>query len=270
MSDTTPTQPPPPASAKKGLSPLAWILIIIAVIGTVSVAGCFVVGVWVFRTGQEAVQEVAGDTSLGDFLEDLSENPARVGAEAIVRANPDLDLVSTDEAAGTITFRNNRTGEEATLNFEDIAEGRLSMTTAEGEVSIDGSEASRGGGVTLTGPEGTTRFGATSDLSDVPDWVLLFPGATDTQNAFQTTSGSRVSGAISGTTTDSAQVVIDYFAEELEDAGYAIVSRSMNQSPNGSLGAIAGELEAEGRTINVTAIEQGGETQVMVNYQGQS
>lgn len=269
MPDTAPPPASPPSSApaKKGLSPIAWILLIIGVIGTVAVAGCFVVGVWVFRAGQEAVQEVTGDTSLGSFLEDLRKNPTRVGAEAVIRANPDLDLVATDEAAGTVTFRDNRTGEESTLNFEDIAEGRFSVTTADGEISIDGSEAATGGGVTLTGPEGTTRLGATVDLSDVPDWVRLYPGATETQSTFQTTSAGSVSGALSGTTTDSAQVVIDYFAAELENAGYTIMSQSMTRTPDGALGAIAAELEAEAHSTNVTAIEQDGETQVMVNYE---
>ena len=97
----SPPSPPPAPPAKKGLSPLAWILLIVGVVGVLGLAGCFVVGVWVFRTGQEAVQQVTGsDTGLGGFIEDLRENPARVGAEAIIRANPELDLVSTDEDGG--------------------------------------------------------------------------------------------------------------------------------------------------------------------------
>jgi len=104
-------------------------------------AGCLPLGVFVFwaRAGGGA-RSHWGQGDLG-FIEELRNNPVQVGAETLIRMNPELDRVSTDEDAGTLTFRNNRTGEEATLNFEDVAEGRFSTTTDEGEDAVDVGEA---------------------------------------------------------------------------------------------------------------------------------
>ena len=249
------------------------MLLVLGTVGIVVLGGCFVVGVWVFRTGQEAVQEVTGsETGLGGFLEDLQENPARVAAETVIRVNPELDLVSTDEAAGTITFRNNRTGEEATLNFDDIAEGRFTMTTSEGEFSMDASEAvaegSAEGGVTFSGPDGTARIGGAADLDSVPAWVPLYPNATETQGTYQTASGDRITGAVTARTGDSAQEVLDHYEQALEAEGYTIVSRTMNETPSGVFGAFSASLEAEGREVTIAVTGQDGEVQVIVNYEG--
>lgn len=267
-----PISVPPPASptppSRKGLSPLAWIAIVVGGVLVVGFAGCLAVGVWVFQTGQEVVREATGSDSLGGFVDELRGDPARVAAETIVRVNPELDLVSTDEDAGTVTFRNNETGEEATLNFEDIAEGRFSMTTAEGEYVLDASAAGEEAGLVLSGPDGDAVFGATTDLSDVPDWVPIYPNASQTQSAFRTVSADSLTGAVSGQTTDSAEVVLDYYEGLLEGAGYAIGTRSLTESGTGALGAITGELSAPERQVNVAAVEQNGETEIMVNYLG--
>ncbi len=269
MSDAGTTPPPLPESgaAKKGLSPLAWIGLGIGAFVAVGFAGCLALGVFMYRTGQEAVREATGSEGLSDFVEGLQDDPARTAAEAMIRLNPDLDLISTDDTAGTITFRDNRTDEEATLNFADIAEGRFSMTTAEGDVSIDASESAAGAAsVTFRGPDGEMRFGGSPNLADVPDWLPVYPGGTDAQSAFQTTSGDTLSGAVASKTTDPARTVVAYYKGVLEDAGYVISAESLTQAGTGAIGAVSGEHDAEGRSITVAAMEQPGETQVMVTY----
>jgi hypothetical protein len=100
-----------------------------------------VLGVSVFNWGRGALEDATGERSLSDIVERLEDSPARTMAETVIRMNSELELLSTDDDAGTITFRSSETGEEATLNFEDIAQGRFTMTTSEGEVSIDASAA---------------------------------------------------------------------------------------------------------------------------------
>ena len=58
-----------------------------------------------------------GVSKAKEYAEEFEENPAKAVAETAVRVNPELDLVSTDDEAGTITFRNDRTGEEATITL---------------------------------------------------------------------------------------------------------------------------------------------------------
>ena len=119
-------------TGKKGLSPVAWIAIGcggILIVGMIAVAG--LVG-WGFFKARELVEEFDG-------------NPARAAAETMIKLNPELELIESDEDAGTVTFRNEKTGEVATLNFEDIAQGRFTVSTDEGEFQVDGSGAAEGG-----------------------------------------------------------------------------------------------------------------------------
>ena len=102
-------------------------------------------GFFVFQKGKEIVQEATGSESFQEILQDLKDNPVKTAAELMIRTNPELQLLATDDEAGTFTFRITRTGEEATVNFEDIAKGRFSVTTSEGEYSIDASGETEGG-----------------------------------------------------------------------------------------------------------------------------
>ena len=217
MSNGAPPPDPRSAPAKKSLSPLAWVAI---GCGGIVVVGFVVLllGVFIFQKGKAMVEDATGSGSVAEFLQDMQDNPAKATAETMIRMNPELDPVATDDEAGTITFRNNRTGEEATLNFEDIAEGRFSMTTSEGDYSIDASSEAEGG-VTFRGPEGETRFGASADLSDVPDWVPAYPGATETQSTMHSTTADGFMGAFASKTSDDAQTVVDHFRQLFEDRG---------------------------------------------------
>ena len=260
--------PPIPGSApvKKALSPLAWVGIGCGGVAVVGVVVVVLLGVWTFQRGREMVEDATGSGSVGEFLEDLQDNPAKTAAETMIRMNPELDLVASDDRAGTITFRNTRTGEEATLNFEDIAEGRFSMTTSEGDVSIDATGQAGGGGVTFSGPDGETRVGATADLSGVPDWVPVYPGAADTRSMMQSATADGVMGALTSTTSDDLQTVVDHFKQVFEDQGYEIGSESVTKTGDRALGAITGELAGEGRSINIVIVENAGESQVTINY----
>ena len=258
--------PPNPGSApvKKALSPLAWVGIgcgSVAVIGVVVVS---LLGIFVFQRGRELVEDATGSGSVAEFLEDMQDNPAKTAAETMIRMNPELDLIGSDDGAGTVTFGNTRTGEEATLNFEEIVEGRLSMTTSEGDLSVDPS------GVTVTGPEGETRVGATADLSGVPDWVPVYPGATDTRSMMHSATADGVMGALTSTTSHDLQTVVDHFRQVFADQGYEIGSESVTTTGDRAFGAITGEQAGAGRSINVLVIENAGESQVTVNYNQQT
>ena len=149
-----------------------------------------------------ALEDSSGEQSLSDLVESLEDNPVRTLAETAIRMNPEFELLSTDDAAGTITFRNIETGEEATLNFEDIAEGRFTITTTDGNVAVDatGGSSDGAGGVTFTGPAGQIRLGANVDLGDLPEWVPVYPGSSELPYVTSTPEGQ--SGMMSGTTVD--------------------------------------------------------------------
>lgn len=217
------------------------------------------------------MREATGAESFSDLVDELGDDPARTGAEAMIRMNPELDLIGTDDAARTITFRNSRTGEQATLNFADIAEGRFNMTTGEGEYSVDASaETVVGGegGVTFRGPEGETRIGTAAGRVDLPGWVPIYPGGNEPQTSHQTETSSGLSAAVSSTTSVDAQMVVDHYKKTFEDTGYSIGSESITKTGDAVFGAITGERQEEQRSINVAVIQSAGKTQVVVNFTG--
>lgn len=238
---------------KKGLSPLAWIAIGcggLVVVGGIAVAA--LVGFGIFKAKE--------------FVSDMEANPAKTAAEAVVRINPDLDLVETDDEKGTMTIRNNKTNEVATLNFAEIAEGRISFTTDEGEYKIEASGQGEEGSVTLTGPDGKAQFGASASLEDVPDWVPLYPDATEAQGTYRVETDDGVTGIVAAKTGDDWKKVLEYYKKMLEDDGYEIGGETMTTTAGGSLGGVNATLESEGRTINVGVVAEGGETQITINY----
>ncbi len=101
------------APARKGLHPLAWIAI--------GCGGLIVVGVVVAM-----VLGIFAAKKLGE----VGDNPAKA-AEWFIKMNPDLELVEHDESAGTMTVRQESTGETVTANSEDLKEGRSSSASAD-------------------------------------------------------------------------------------------------------------------------------------------
>lgn len=239
------------SAQKKGLSPLAWIAIgcgaLVLIFVVVSVA---LLGFGMFKA-KEMVQE-------------LEANPAKATAEMMVKLNPELELVDSDDDAGTITIKNVKTGETITVDFEDVADGKISFSTEEGgEVSIDASEGGEGG-VTVTGRDGEVRLG--TSLSKVPDWVPLYPQSSQGQGTYTSETEEGVTGLVVATTSDDAATVLAYYEEHLADEGYEITQRSTTTAGDGTFATLQGEMADRGRTLIVSVVEQGGETQVNVNY----
>ncbi|MCP4224029.1 MAG: hypothetical protein GY773_11850, partial [Actinomycetia bacterium] len=122
------TQPP----AKKKVSPWVWVL-----------GGCLVLIVVVLLLMGGCTWFLADKAK--DIAADFEANPAKAAAEMAVRLNPDLELVSTDEEAGTMTVLQKSTGKEVTLDFDEISEGRFSFETDKGESTISFDPQGDGG-----------------------------------------------------------------------------------------------------------------------------
>src|SRR5215470_8519944 len=102
-------QPVPPPSPRRGMHPLAWVAIIILCLFGVGLLGVFSFGLWVAR------------------------NPARAVRRLVTAANSNLEVVSTDEGAGTITLRDRRTGKVATITFDQARAGNFRVSAEDGE-----------------------------------------------------------------------------------------------------------------------------------------
>lgn len=241
----------PPAAPKKGLHPLAWVAIGCG--GLVVLAGIvFVVVTWF---AAQKLKQVASD---------FENNPGKAAAEMFVRLNPEVEMVSSDDAAGTMTVRNTKTGETVTLNYDDIKEGKLSWKTSEGEgaVSLD-VKGEEGGGVTFKTDQGETTLGA-SNL-DLPAWVPIYPGAKVGQGMFSARTAEGTMASFPITTGDASKDVMSYYEKVLKENGFEVQTQSYTTGED-TLGMVNGENKSNSRTVNVVITRQEGETNVAIQY----
>jgi len=241
------------APAKKGLPVWAWVgigcgALMIMVLVVVMVGGFFVA---------RKVKDVAAD---------FEENPAMATAQMIVKFTPELEEVSTDEEAGTITVRNTETGEEITVNFEDIEEGKFSFTTDKGEITVDASEMKESGSIKVTDDEGAVVFSTGGAVSeDFPSWVPLYPGSEPTNRHTMRTEQEQT-GGFELETPASVKEALEFYRATLADEGYEVAVNTFTQDDSEG-GMVNGSHGEKGR--NVVAIfssEAGGPTKIVISY----
>ena len=249
-----PQAPAPPTAqppAKKKVSPWVWVLggcLVLVVLVLLLMGGC----TWFLA---DKAKEMAAE---------FEANPAKAAAEMAVRLNPDLELVSTDEEAGTMTVLQKSTGEEVTLNFEYIAEGRFSIETDEGTSSISFDPEGEGG-VTFEGPEGeTTTFGAAAD-DQLPSWISNYPGASDPEGTYSSTSGGQRTGAVTSRTSDPVARVLEHYERSLKAEGLE-VSKTVFTAQGSEGGMLNGSSQDPQRSVTIMVNEEDDETVIAINY----
>src|SRR5262245_60717402 len=123
-----PMSPPPVPGQKKKISALGWIAI-----------GCGAIAILCFL----ALGGIAfiGGRFLKNKAAEFEKNPTLAAAKLVVQANPDLEVVKSDDDAGTLTIKNTKTGEVVTMNAKDIEDGKITFTTKDGTTTFDGSSS---------------------------------------------------------------------------------------------------------------------------------
>jgi len=239
--------------AKKGIPAWAWIgigcaALVIVVLIVVMVGGFFVA---------RKVQDVAAD---------FEENPALATARMIVKLNPELEEVSTDEDAGTMTIRNTKTGEEITVNFEDIEQGKFSFKTEKGEISVDASEMKDSGSLKVTDGEGAVVFSTGGAVSeDLPSWVPVYPGS-EPSNRHTMSTGDEQTGGFQLETSASVAEALEFYRAALQDEGFEVSVNTFTQDDSEG-GMVNGSHDQLGRTVvAILNSEGGGTTTINVNY----
>jgi hypothetical protein len=194
--------------------------------------------------------------------EEMDENPVVAAAHLIAATNPDIELVQADEEHRVVTFRNTKTGEEYTIDFEDIEEGRISFHSDDESFSLElESEEGEEGRLTITTDEGTTRFGAGTRIEDLPSWIPVYPG-TVPEGAFTSETEEGRSGAYTITTDDELEDVLDYYVSMLEKRGLEISNRATSE--DGAF--LMAKSSDESLSLNIAASVEDGGTQVVVNF----
>lgn len=249
----TVASPPPPPGApapKKGMGPLGWIAI---GCGAIALLGILAMGVggYIFKK---------------KVVDPAMENPGLAAAELAIRANPDLEVVSSDRDKNTLTVKNTKTGEVVTFNAEDIKEGKVSFETAEGTTVIDASGAKDSGSVKMTGADGAeVTWGGGQAPKDLPGWVPLYPGS-NAQGAMDATTPEGRTAMFSLSTDDSMDEVVEFYESKLKEAGLQVDKNTMEV--NGQRSAIlVGKSGDEKQTVSATIGLQDGKTSATITFQ---
>jgi hypothetical protein len=182
-------------------------------------------------------------------------------AELALRLNPEIDVVSSDPANGTITIREKSTGKETTLTLDDIKNGRFTVKQGDEETRVDvGASPDGGATMQVTTDQGTATWGA--GASAPPAWIPTYPGGRSDSLASIESNGEK-SGSFAINTSDAADAVLGFYEQKLKEAGFEVhrANLTVDGSPSGTLTATS-----EKRTVSITAAAQDGATQALVTF----
>jgi len=226
-------------------SPLIWVL---AGCGGLIVIAALIFGVIAFKARQ--------------FVHSAQHNPAYATARLMAAANPDIEVVSTDEDQGTMTVRNKKTGETLTVNLKDASKGKFVFEQDGKKAEINAHAEGDKGSFEIKSSEGSMSFGTDSKT---PDWLPAYPGTTP-KGVFSTHTDKGSGGTFTLTTNDSTDQVVKYYEDALKKAGLKTSTTSMQAGGQGSLSMISGEDSATKRKAMVTVSPSDGATGVSITF----
>ncbi|RYD34598.1 MAG: hypothetical protein EOP87_08895 [Verrucomicrobiaceae bacterium] len=127
-----------------------------------------------------------------------------------------------------------KSGEEYTVNYKEITQGRFSFKDASGN---------------------TTRLGGSADFTEVPAWVPRPPSISGSPAVFHSVTAGKAGGTYNATSTLTFDEAKAFFDGELDKMGSGASSRS-NSDFGGSRTAGRSVSTAD-REITVNVSQQG-------------
>ncbi len=257
---------------RRGMSPLAKILVILAGCAALGMTALFVVGLLFVRKASERAV-------------DFRENPAEAFAEMAERFAEDVTVVATDGNAEHVTLRFGDEGEMVTVDVAQAMDriregvrfdgeasesgGRIRFRTSDGETRIELRGDRDGGFLYIESPDGEMRFGAGEEAQELPGWVPVYPDARIRDLLFSTRTESGRSGAVVLTTDAPAADVVAWYGDRLDESGYK--TSVVVVGPDGDRGRL--EVTSggdEGRKLSVVAGRDDEGSGVIVLFYGES
>jgi hypothetical protein len=226
-----------PMPARRKSSPLVWVLVIVLGLCFLGFASCAAFGLYVAHKVKQA----------GIDPELWRTNPSLAVGKILAATNPNLEVVRSDEGAGTVTIRDKHTGKETTMTFDQARSGKFSIT----------ADDDKGG-------KATVQFGGAANTNDLPSWVPKYPGSEGTSTF--ALKGSGADGADGGsftfTTPDSSDKVLQFYRDKIQDLGLKVKM----SSNSGDTSMIVATEEGDRRSLTVIIGSHAGSTSASVTY----
>ena len=179
-----------------------------------------------------------------------------------VSMNPNVEIVSSDDNAGTITVRDKKTGKVTSLKFDPQKKAMVITDETGKTTSLTTTGEGANASMEMKSSEGTVKIGAGSDKA--PAWVPVYPGSSP-QNTFSATSNGEQSGSYTFVTADTPEKVISFYGDSLKSSSFAVSNLTTNS--NGKTGGmVSGEDKANKRTVVVSIGSESDGTHVNVTF----
>jgi hypothetical protein len=241
---------PPQSPPQKKSKVIFWVLGILG--GLILCFVLAIVGLGFFVAHK--VKEAGFDSELA------KKNPGLASAKLMVAFNHDLEIVSSDDSAGTVTIRNKKDGKTLTYKF-DTQKNSMVLTDENGKestVKVNGNGTTAN--LEVNSPEGSVKIGAGAD--GPPSWVPVYPGSTP-QNTMSITENGKRSGSYALVTQDSVDKVLSYYTDTLKSGGLNASTTTFNANGK-SGGTVSGE--DNGRNVAVIVGSENDGTHVSVTF----
>lgn len=273
-----PPPPPPPATPapKKGSNKALVIVLCILGFLFLVIAGC--VGACFY-----------GVKKAKDYGEAAQRNPQFAAISLAASFNPDVQVISKDEAANRIKLRNKKTGEVVEIDtsaystenitkaLEQFAKGmKLPPPDASGTAEESSS-------TTVETPSPSNSSAPPSDkskpaitparaaaLADVvktfPNYAPAYPNGTTQEATLNTVSGF-TAGTYAFTTTDAPEKVVAFYEKKLSAAGnFTVASKSSDTNDYGAASHLMANRANPPATFVINAESQAQGIHVVVTF----
>jgi hypothetical protein len=267
----------PQLPVKKGLGPLAWVLIILGslfmlFVLTITAAGFFIV---------HKVKQAGLDPDL------MKRNPGLAVTKLITTVNPNTEVLDVDESRGTIHIRDKQNGKTYTMNFEDVKRGKmvfqedgkdaLTLTaTGDGQkakvvvqsngkdaLTLNASGDGKTGTLDIQTVDGTTKLG--SGAANAPSWLPGYPGSRP-EGLVGADTSEATTGSFHFVTKDAPEKVATFYKKALTAAGFKIGTTTTSEADGKANGALTAEDDAQRRNVLIGYGIENGATSVTVGF----
>ncbi len=262
--------PPPPAPAGAPVSsssaltnatppkkrgPLFWILLGcggLIVIGGIIVLGT---GIFVYRVAKQA----------GFDPELMQKNPAMAVAKMMAAINPDIEVLSVDEAAETIKVRDKKTGKVMSVNLADAKKGKIAFEDDKsGKIEIQAQAEGDKAGIEIKGANGSVSVGA--NAGKLPDWLPAYPNAESMGN-FGVNTKEGKAASLTFKTKDPVEDVVSFYEDALKGEGLEVQKSASSITGLGSGVVLAAKDSGSQRSAAITIGRQGDTTTVSLTFE---
>jgi hypothetical protein len=251
-----PIQPAPNVvtGAPRKTSPIVWILV--AVLGLFVLFGIAVVG------GGMLLVHKARQAGLDPEL--MRTNPGLATAKLLAATNPDLEVVSHDDARGLITIRQRSTGKTMTVNFDELKRGKITFhEDGKDAVTLEAHGDGNAGSLQLKSGSESLTMGANQTAP--PAWIPAYPNSKPA-NTYSVSTKEGSSATFQFETQDAAKDVVAFYEQGLKRNGFTINAATTGDSGASAGGLVTGKDTVNNRTVLVTVGSDSKGTSVSVTY----